>query len=444
MPMPELPPKLPPPAPQLPAASLLDERPARLPLKLRRNVAALSLVGATLVALPVVQLLRYQSAELEALAGGRAKLDPVARAVHLQRGLLAHRDIAGQVLGGLPALEPERRQRQNDVDGRMAAMAVALATGRWELAIGEADDLQQDWRLLTQQVTARSIDPPGSDRAHRLLVEQTLQVIDLVAATATQNERSSGTAYGPDSVPPTTLAVLQALPRLAWQTTLLAPTGVGAQVGAQPEAQAEAPADAQARQLLIARVEAGLARTLGLLEGPRRQSALLRAPLPAPSQAPSTDTALLRAGATAGAATERYITLLRRPHGAPAEQREAGIAAVEAQMRLFELAHDTAAAAWAAQARSAAQHRALLLGALTFLTLLALALTARLWRGLLQVEAREPAHADAAVAGDQGKRRAEAEALLQRLRASPAEAAGATGTAGASDGGDKAPQRQES
>ncbi len=437
MPMPELSPKSQPP----PAASLLDERQARLPLKLRRNVAALSLVGATLVALPVVQLLRYQSAELDALASGRAKLDPVASAVHLQRGLLAHRDIAGQVLGGHPALEPERRLRQNEVDGRMAAMVLALATGRWDLAIGEADDLHQDWRLLTQQVTARSIDPPGSDRAHRLLVEQTLQVIDLVAA-AVQIERSSSTAYSPGSVPPATLAVLHALPRLAWQTTLLAPAVVAAVVA--DDAPAPAPADAQAQQLQIARVEAGLARTLGLLEGPRRQPSLTRDS--------STDAALLHAGATAGAATERYITLLRRVQGAPAERQAAGLAAVQAQMRLFELAHGTATAALAAQTRSAAQQRALLLGALTFLTLLALALVARLWRGLLLVQQREQAHADAAAtayttgetaadtagdtADDQGTRRTQAEALLQRLRGSPADPAGTTGSA------EKAQQRQ--
>ncbi len=407
------------PKPQPPSiASQADERQARLPLRLRRNVAALSLVGATLVALPVVQLLRYQSAELNALTAGRAKLDPVARAVHLQRGLLAHRDIAGQVLGGHPGLEPERKLRQNEVDGRMAAMMVALATGHWELAIGEADDLHLDWRQLTQQVSARSIDPPGSDRAHRLLVEQTLQVIDLVAAAA-QTERNSGTAYSPGSVPAATLAIVHTLPRLAWQTTLLVP-------GAVPEgASALSPADVEAQRLQIGRVESSLARTLGLLEGTRQAPNVA----PGATTAPPTEAALLQAGATAGAATERYIALLRRPAASPTDRQAAGNAAVHSQMRLFELAHGTATAALAAQTRNAAQHRALLLGALTFLALLALTLVARLWRGLLLLQASEQVHAERAAApragADQATRRTQAEQLLERLREVPAEASAA-------------------
>ena len=91
----------------------------RLPQRLRRSLAALSLVGAVLVALPVAQLLRYQSAELDALTAGRTRLDPVARAVHVQRGLLAHRDVAAQVLGG------SRRWNQN------ACCASARSTAAW-------------------------------------------------------------------------------------------------------------------------------------------------------------------------------------------------------------------------------------------------------------------------------------------------------------------------
>jgi hypothetical protein len=299
----------------------------------------------------------------------------------------------------------------------MAAMMVALATGRWDLAIGEADDLHQDWRLLTQQVSARSIDPPGSDRAHRLLVEQTLQVIDLVAAAA-QIERNSGTAYSPGSVPAATLAIVHTLPRLAWKTTLLAPGTLAD--GASGTAATATATDAQAQRLQIASVEASLARTLGLLEGSRQ------APDGASvvATAPAIDAALLQAGATAGAATERFIALLRNTPVSTAELQAAGHAAVQAQMRLFELAHGTATAALAAQTRSAAQHRALLLGTLTCLSLIALALVAHLWRGLLLLQAREQAHADQAAApGDGGEplaRREQGEQLFSRLRANPA------------------------
>jgi hypothetical protein len=397
--MPELPTTLPAPS----AASLSDERPTRLPARLKRNAAALSLVGATLVALPVVQLLRYQSSELDALSAGRARLDPVARAVHLQRGLLAHRDIAGQVLGGLAGLEPERQLRQREVDGRMAAMMVALATGRWDLAVGEADELHQDWRQLTQQVATHSIDPPGSDDAHRLLVEQTLQVIDLVAA-AGPAEGGITTAYAASGIPAATLALVHTLPRLVWQTTLLEP-------GA---------AESPARQSQMRRVEASLARTLGLLEGTRQALPLS----PSASATPATELALLQAGAAAGASTDRYFSLLRRAASSPAETQAAGLAAVQSQMRLFELAHGTATAALTAQTRSAEQQRSLLLGALTALALLSLSLLARLWRGLLLLQDREQARAERAAAPDAGSdqtlRQAQAGQLLERLRTTPA------------------------
>jgi hypothetical protein len=385
-----------------PAPSLADARHARLPTRLRRNVAALSLVGATLVALPVVQLLRYQTSELDALNAGRAKLDPVARAVHLQRGLLAHRDIAGQVLGGHAGLESERQLRQREVDGRMAAMMVALATGRWDQAVGEADDLHQDWRQLTQQVAARSIDPPGSDRAHRLLVEQTLQVIDLVAAAAPV-EGTGRVIYSAAVVPTATLAIVHTLPRLAWQTTLLAPGTLADGVALNGEAQ----------PLQMRRVEAGLAHALGLLEGQRLATAV----------APASEVALLQAGAAAGASTERYFSLLRRAAASPAETQAAGLAAVQAQMRLFELAHGTATASLTAQIGNATQQRALLLGALTALALLAVSLLLRLWRGLLLLKSQEQAQADRAAApdggSDQATRQAQSEQLLKRLRTTP-------------------------
>lgn len=253
---------------QLPDADASPDEPpaegARLSLKLRRNLAALSVVGVALVNLPAVQLLRYQSAELQALAAGRAQLDPVARAVQVQRGLLAHRDISAQVLGGLVRLEAERQQRQNEVQSRLAALAVTLAEGRWELAIGEAEELHQDWLQLVRKLAARSIDSAGSDRDHRLLIEQTLQVIDLVG-NAVQAEGISG-------VPAATLAAVHRLPRLIWQTSLLAET-------------------ADPTTARLDDVERRLARTLGHLAGAPATSAV--------------DAPLQQAVADAGASTER-------------------------------------------------------------------------------------------------------------------------------------------
>ncbi len=377
---------------QLPDADASPDEPpaegARLSLKLRRNLAALSVVGVALVNLPAVQLLRYQSAELQALAAGRAQLDPVARAVQVQRGLLAHRDISAQVLGGLVRLEAERQQRQNEVQSRLAALAVTLAEGRWELAIGEAEELHQDWLQLVRKLAARSIDSAGSDRDHRLLIEQTLQVIDLVG-NAVQAEGISG-------VPAATLAAVHRLPRLIWQTSLLAET-------------------ADPTTARLDDVERRLARTLGHLAGAPATSAV--------------DAPLQQAVADAGASTERYFELLRGPT-APAERQATRLAALQAQLRLFDLAQARAVTQLASRGRAVGHQQALLFGGMGALGLLALALLAGIWRHLLPrqnsataLSAGPQAKRMAELApGDGPERQAQSDGLMQRLRQAPAQA----------------------
>ena len=408
--MPQLPPHLPHGDAVLPVTL-----PGPLPLKLRRSLAALSLVGAALVALPVVQLLRYQAAEEKNLVAARTRLDPMSRAVHLQRGLLAHRDMAAQVLTGHPKLEPERLQRQNEVDGRVAALMAALAGGQWDVAVDEAEALQQDWRQLIAQLLQKRIDVAGNAAAHRLLVEQTLQIIDLVTAAAPADART-GTTDPVALVPTATLVAMQTLPRLIWQTSLL-------DDAAEPAA------------VRLDEVETQLARTLGRLEGaenwhpPGWRHAPESTPAPpAPADATGSetrapDTALLQAVAGAGASSERYFGLLRGAAD-PAERQAARQAALQAQMRLFDLAQGRAATLLASRGRAVSQRRALLFGGMTMLALLALGLVGRLWRGLLQwqgeTQAAEGIRPMATVAdqppGDAAARQAQSDGLMDRLR----------------------------
>jgi len=144
------------------------------------RLAALGIVAAVMVALPLSQLLRRQQAELDQLAARRAVLNPIARAVDTERSLLQHRDAASQVLRGRPELETERRMRQREVDDRLVALAVALTTGPWDRAAQESDALRGDWSLLARRLVARSLSADDSEHGHRLLVEQALQVIDLL------------------------------------------------------------------------------------------------------------------------------------------------------------------------------------------------------------------------------------------------------------------------
>lgn len=363
--------------------------PQRLPQRLRGRLTALGLVGALMVALPLVQVLRYQSAELQTLAGDRAGLDPVLLAVEVQRGLLAHAELAAEVLRGHQALEPQRKTRQRMVDERVQALGGTLAVGPWERAAHESVALSDDWSLLSRQVLERSVNDIESDQAHRLLVEEALQVIDLVGdSSAPRADRGS------DMAPPAA-STARALPRLAWQLARLT----------EPATVAGTAADF-ARELAAA--EADVARTLGVLN-----TALARDDQP--------HRELADASASAGAAADRYLMRLRSLGPRDAETRAVGAAAVQAQFALFGRAHAKASALLDEQLAAARQLRRVLLGAMAALALVALALAlqlARVLRALAPAAALSPPAPDEPPPAGTGRpgSREEAGRLLQRLR----------------------------
>ncbi len=182
--------------------------------RIHRKFTALGVVGAVMVLLPMAQLLRYQSAEVQTLELQRAALDPMADAVAIQRSLQAHGDAARPVLQGRQDLEPERLRRQVEVDRRLQELDRALASGLWQRAQEEAQALAADWALLSRQVAERSIGVAQSDHAHRLRVEQALQVMDLL-----------NLAQGPQlpDAPGAAARAAGSLPRIAQQFALATP-----------------------------------------------------------------------------------------------------------------------------------------------------------------------------------------------------------------------------
>ena len=185
------------------------------PLKTRPRLAALGVVGVALCALPLVQLLRYQGAALDEVRARQQGLEPVAQTVALQRGLVSHRDLAGAVLRGRTEQEPARQDMQQRVDTR-ALNLQALLDGIGEVrARDEARDLRQDWSALSARVQARQLEATDSDAGHRLLIEQSLQVIDLVTLTAQAT---------PDPAGPTALVALVALARLQADLAVAGPS----------------------------------------------------------------------------------------------------------------------------------------------------------------------------------------------------------------------------
>lgn len=291
---------------------------------IRLKLAALSTVGMAMVALPLAQVLRYQNAELQAALQQQAALDPVAGAVAVQRSLLAHRDLAGDVLRGRVALEPERRAHQRDVDAQVARLAGAPAVRAASRAQAESNALRDDWTLLARQIGQRDITAPQSDLGHRLLVEQTLQLIDLVA------DASSFGAGGDAEAAWLASLAMHRLPRLAAAIATLEP----------------------------AEAEAALARALQRLA---QDPQLARQPQ------------LAAAVAEAGAAATRLVAS-RREHEPEADARAAGQAALQAQQRLHEAASAALAASIGGRIADARLERDLLLALMSALAVLALVL----------------------------------------------------------------------
>jgi hypothetical protein len=164
-----------------------DTPPTPLPLAHRRGwrgwrMALLGLIGALALVLPLSQVLRFQVEALIEDRSERARLDPLAEAVAVQRGLIGHDEVATRVLRGRTALEGERRLRQAEVDNHLFTLQASLLAGAWQPAWREAQALQADWRLLAGHVQGRRIDAEASQRGHRLLQEQAVQVMDLVQA----------------------------------------------------------------------------------------------------------------------------------------------------------------------------------------------------------------------------------------------------------------------
>jgi hypothetical protein len=369
-------------------------------LKVRHRLAALGVVGALMCALPLIQVLRYQAAALGDTQAAQAALDPLEHAVALQRGLVQHRDVAGAVLRGASAREPERRQRQRVVNERLTDLDLSLRRGSLQRATQEGEALREDWTALSRRVEERSVAAADSDAAHRLLVEQTLQVIDYVSLAAL----GVGGQAGPEAqawMQP----LLHTLPRLSARLGLLT---------SAPAASAEThPRELAAAQLRLVQVLSDL------------------------QALPAAEAAAGPAGTRAAmAALQRQADgyfELQRNSAADEPLRAAAAALAEADAALFTRARAQLAAGLASRVDNLTGQRSLLLASLALLGALGAVLGLSLLPprppgarrrasapALRRFNAADPSPPDSrpADAGlpSRAPERSEARRLLQRLR----------------------------
>jgi hypothetical protein len=342
-------------------------------LKLRHKLAALSVVGVAMCILPLAQVLRYQGLEIDRARTAEQGLDPALLAVSLQRGLLGHRDAAGLVLRGHVEAESQRRERQTEVDVRLAQLDRSVYLQGPQRAAQETQALRSDWLQMLQRLVARSLSVDASDAAHRLLVEQTLQVIDLVASLPPDlQDLDSATAA---------LAGALAAPLPHLTASLLALQG---------------PAVGPPR---IAAAEAEAERTLLALDG-------------------AGNTALADSVAAARASLQEHLRLLREAGAPPAARAGSGARALQAHLALMAAGQSALQQQRALRVRQLQQQRLrglLLIGALA---LLAAGLSVSVLRAARRLEraAAQPSASEASVTDGQWPLRDAMRWLMSRAR----------------------------
>lgn len=347
-------------------------------LHTRHKFALLAVVGVAMVVTPLVDVVRRQAADLQTLLGARAGLEPLARALDVQRALIVHRAAAALVLGGHVDAEPQRRARETEVDARLGALSDTLARGHYALALEEDAALRADWTALVERIVARRIDARGSDASHRLLIEQVLQVMDLVGDAA--GAPPSGMAASALREPRRAVLFALALAELE---------------SVRPDATAAALALARERLQMAARGLAGAGTA---------------------TAAPGPAAALTRTHDTVRNALASYLAALDAGEAAQLERAAARLNDAAGDWPQRALA--TLEAELADEQASITTQRATLLGLLAALALVQIVLVASSWRHLAAADPRalRDALARARERRDGSESRLPAEQLLHRLR----------------------------
>lgn len=166
----------------------------RLPTQLSAKSVLIGAAGGAFILLPLGQVLNDQNTELNELAAERAALDPLGVSLSVQRGVLAHREVADRVLRGRSALEPERRIRKGELDDRLRLLQDTLTAGWWVRALRESQSLSADWQALARRIALRQLQPEANLDAHQLLMEQAVQVMDLIETAAAESSTGAAVA----------------------------------------------------------------------------------------------------------------------------------------------------------------------------------------------------------------------------------------------------------
>jgi methyl-accepting chemotaxis protein len=150
-------------------------------MKLWQKFAALGVVAAAMCAIPLSQIVRLKSAEIEVASAEDAGLDPVRSALALQTHLHLHAALVSRVLEGDTHADTERRASQADI-GKAFETLTQQTKGLGSTSASDAvDSMRTEWNQVAKSIESGQASDSMSRQAHARLVLKNFGVLELLA-----------------------------------------------------------------------------------------------------------------------------------------------------------------------------------------------------------------------------------------------------------------------
>jgi len=178
-------------------------------LQLRHKFAVLGVIGAISCAVPLHKVIDYKNGEIAVARAELQGIEPVRKALALQRQLQNHRGLSGIVLNGQTASEPERQASRADIGAQLQALIKQTEELAYPKAQASLVALKAGWGPLSQKVDTQGLKPPESFAAHTALIQSNLNLMDQLADASSLSLDPVAESYY------VMTAVIDHLPRLA-------------------------------------------------------------------------------------------------------------------------------------------------------------------------------------------------------------------------------------
>ena len=324
-------------------------------MKLRAKFAWVAVLATGMSILPASLVVSDKLQDIRNAQAESAGVAPAGAVLKLLRLTQQHRGLSATLLAGQAAAEPKRQAKQAELTQATEQLLAALAT---QPALAErAKALQDSWKPLAADVSAKSVDGPASFARHSALVSAELELLRSIV-------EQSRLALDPEAATRHTIAAtLEQLPRLTEALGQLRARGAVAlqKQEASPDDKARLEALASMARLYQRDARHGFEQ---MAQADAAQAATLRAP---------TESAMALADEALALAEAKILraTALDHPSAAYFERQTV---AIDAQFALIDAAFTALDQALSARVSQARTGLAMLGGTMLLLALLSLGL----------------------------------------------------------------------